>query len=271
MDGVGSVLKPCRTLFVGAIACRKYADPRACEAALWRGFGEWGEVENVNLISRLSIAFVRFRSRAGAEFAKEAMANQTLEHGVRTSCASAYFAFCALQKNSLFIRGEGRRRWSRRCQRERENFVESQLQSENAFGRLMSFYPLPVSHACTAFFVAAVNIVSTFDEPHFNDPHQEVLNVRWAYDDPNPVALEAAERADADAVVNMMNMRGVALAPGASGSNSTGSAGGGSVGGGAGAGSDAASPSGLEPGQAAVAPPSRVVEVSTIEDYIKHT
>jgi hypothetical protein len=45
---------------------------------------------------------------------------------------------------------------------------------------------------------------------------QEVINVRWAYDDPNPVALEAAERADADAVVNMLKMRGVALAPGES-------------------------------------------------------
>jgi len=120
MDGVGSVLKPCRTLFVGNLAKQKYANPQALEGALWAAFGEWGEVENVNLIARLSIAFVRYRHRAGAEFGKEAMANQTLEQG-------------------------------------------------------------------------------------------EVLNVRWAYDDPNPVALEAAQRADADAVVNMLQVRGVAL------------------------------------------------------------
>ena len=36
-------------------------------------------MENINLIARLSIAFVRYRHRASAEFAKEAMANQTLE------------------------------------------------------------------------------------------------------------------------------------------------------------------------------------------------
>lgn len=40
--------------------------------------------------------------------------------------------------------------------------------------------------------------------------------MRWAYDDPNPTATEAATRADADAVVNMLTHRGVALAPEAS-------------------------------------------------------
>ena len=37
--------------------------PKVLEAALWKHFGEWGEVENVNLIARLSIAFVRYRYR----------------------------------------------------------------------------------------------------------------------------------------------------------------------------------------------------------------
>ena len=32
--------------------------------------------------------------------------------------------------------------------------------------------------------------------------HSEVLNVRWAYDDPNPVAKESALRADVDAAVS---------------------------------------------------------------------
>jgi len=105
--------------------------------------------------------------------------------------------------------------------------------------------------------------------------HQEVLNVRWAYDDPNPVALEAAERADADAVVNMLSMRGVALAPGTSSNGSsgvnigagtgTGSGAGTGAGGSADAGADALSQPALEHGQVEVAPPSsssRVVEVS---------
>ncbi len=42
MDGVGSVLKPCRTLFIGGLQKNKYKDPKALEAALWTRFGEWG-------------------------------------------------------------------------------------------------------------------------------------------------------------------------------------------------------------------------------------
>ncbi|KUF91343.1 PLAC8 family protein [Phytophthora nicotianae] len=36
----------------------------------------------------------------------------------------------------------------------------------------------------------------------------EVLNVRWAFDDPNPVAKQAAERSDRDAIVAMMKAKG---------------------------------------------------------------
>ena len=32
----------------------------------------------------------------------------------------------------------------------------------------------------------------------------ELLNVRWAYDDPNPVAVESAARADADAILAVL-------------------------------------------------------------------
>ena len=38
-----------------------------------------------------------------------------------------------------------------------------------------------------------------------------MLNIKWAYDDPNPVAIEAGKRADVDAVVNMMADRGVMI------------------------------------------------------------
>ena len=118
MTGVGALMKPCRTLYVGSLLKAEYADPLALEEALWRNFGEWGEVENINLISRLSIAFVRYRHRSGAEFAFQAMSNNHLDH-------------------------------------------------------------------------------------------EENLNIRWAHDDPNPVAHDAAARADADALVEMMKARGV--------------------------------------------------------------
>eukprot|EP01031_Cornospumella_fuschlensis_P041013 gene41013-50030_t len=81
MSGVGSFLKPCRTLFVGNLNKAMYATPKDLEDTLWREFGEWGEIESLNVIHRLSIAFPRYRLRTSAEFAKEAMMGQSLASG----------------------------------------------------------------------------------------------------------------------------------------------------------------------------------------------
>lgn len=43
--------------------------------------------------------------------------------------------------------------------------------------------------------------------------HNEVLSIRWAHDDPNPIAKEAIEKADKDAVLNLLQNKGVAVAP----------------------------------------------------------
>ncbi len=83
MNGVGSFTKDCRTLYVGGLKTTKYKDARSGKDAvkdiLERHFGKWGEVENINVIWNKSIAFVRYRQRISAEFAKEAMANQALD------------------------------------------------------------------------------------------------------------------------------------------------------------------------------------------------
>jgi hypothetical protein len=66
MSGVGSFMKPCRTLYIGGLLKQKYETGPALEEAIWKHFGEWGEVEHVNVIFRLSIAFVRYRVRTSA-------------------------------------------------------------------------------------------------------------------------------------------------------------------------------------------------------------
>lgn len=43
--------------------------------------------------------------------------------------------------------------------------------------------------------------------------HNEILSIRWAHDDPNPIAKEAIEKADKDAVLNLLHTKGVAVAP----------------------------------------------------------
>jgi hypothetical protein len=121
MGGVGSFMLDCRTLYVGGI--KKSA---AVETLLRTSFDAWGEVEHLNFIPRLAIAFVRYRCRLNAEFALAAMTNQSLGHG-------------------------------------------------------------------------------------------EVLNVRWAYDDPNPVAKDARARADGDAVAAALAARGITYDPSSGG------------------------------------------------------
>lgn len=114
MGGVGSFKDSCRTLYVGGLVKLPYEGEQKreheLEKVVEKHFSEWGEVERVNIIWRLSVAFVRFRLRSNAEFAKEAMANQCLDHN-------------------------------------------------------------------------------------------EIINIRWAHEDLNPVAIEAKKRADADAIL----------------------------------------------------------------------
>ena len=82
MGGVGSFNDPSRTLYVGGLALSlKKAPGWTARAAVYSAFAEWGEVENINVIERLSIAFVRYRCRSSAEFAREAMTNQSLGNG----------------------------------------------------------------------------------------------------------------------------------------------------------------------------------------------
>ena len=115
MGGIGSINDDCRTLYVAGL---KRLDGYDLKEAITRHFSEWGEIELVNVIFRLSIAFVRFRIRCGAEFAKVAMAGQKLDR-------------------------------------------------------------------------------------------DEVLNIRWAFADPNPIAKESIVRSNRDALIVGMRARGI--------------------------------------------------------------
>ena len=119
MGGVGSFQKNSRTLYVGQLKTTPFEESEggggasALKKSVQKHFGEFGEIEQVNIIWRLSIAFVRYRFRLNSEFAKESMAGQSLDHG-------------------------------------------------------------------------------------------EILNIRWAYDDPNPMVQKAIQRANEDAMMAAM-------------------------------------------------------------------
>lgn len=74
--GVGSFDSDCRSLFVGGLSVRE-----GLENLLWEEFGEWGELVDVRIVPNKNIAFVTYKNRINAEFAKVAMADQQLGGG----------------------------------------------------------------------------------------------------------------------------------------------------------------------------------------------
>jgi hypothetical protein len=146
MGGVGSITDDCRTLYVGGLrrgatgGGDKDKDPPSLEDLVRTHFSVWGELESVNIVPRISVAFVRYRLRSNAEFARAAMANQNLGGS-------------------------------------------------------------------------------------------EILNVRWAYEDPNPVAQASRDRADADVVAAALAARGIDVDAALLAASATGSSAGGGAGG----------------------------------------
>lgn len=75
MGGVGSVFRQNRTLYVGHITVTD-----DIEEIVSRHFKEWGQIERIRVLNDRGIAFITYRYEANAQFAKEAMAHQSLDH-----------------------------------------------------------------------------------------------------------------------------------------------------------------------------------------------
>lgn len=75
MGGVGSFMRQNRTVYVGRI---HVSDD--IEEIVARHFAEWGEVERVRVLNTRGVAFITYSNEANAQFAKEAMAHQSLDH-----------------------------------------------------------------------------------------------------------------------------------------------------------------------------------------------
>ena len=81
--GVGSLRSDSKTLYVGRI----HPSPDM-EAIVEKHFRPWGELERIKVLREKGVGFVTYQNRLNAEFAKEAMANQSLDHG------EVIFCFC---------------------------------------------------------------------------------------------------------------------------------------------------------------------------------
>lgn len=75
MGGVGSFMRQNRTLYVGRIHSTD-----DIEEVVARHFAEWGQVERTRVLTGRGVAFVTYSNESNAQFAKEAMAHQSLDH-----------------------------------------------------------------------------------------------------------------------------------------------------------------------------------------------
>ncbi|KAF2253671.1 RNA binding protein [Trematosphaeria pertusa] len=75
MGGVGSFTRQNRTLYVGRIHVTD-----DIEEIVARHFQEWGQVERIRVLTARGVAFVTYLNEANSQFAKEAMAHQSLDH-----------------------------------------------------------------------------------------------------------------------------------------------------------------------------------------------
>lgn len=78
-SGVGSFSadpQTARTLYVGGISVTP-----DIQSIVYEHFREWGEIDNVRVLQSKGVAFIRYKKRSSAEFAREAMQNQSLNSG----------------------------------------------------------------------------------------------------------------------------------------------------------------------------------------------
>lgn len=75
MDGVGSFNRHNRTLYVGGLTSESKT-----EGALLKSFQEFGTIESIRVLHSKGCAFVTFKLEVQAQFAKEAMQSQSLNH-----------------------------------------------------------------------------------------------------------------------------------------------------------------------------------------------
>ncbi|SCU85214.1 LADA_0D06282g1_1 [Lachancea dasiensis] len=81
MGGVGTFRKINRTLYVGGLSGalnNSSLKPSQVENRVRYAFGKLGAVERIRYVEAKNCAFVKYKHQSSAEFAKEAMSNQTL-------------------------------------------------------------------------------------------------------------------------------------------------------------------------------------------------
>jgi len=87
MQGTGNFNRDCKTLYIGGLRSRSGHN---IEESIFRHFSEWGPIEKYRVIHGKNLAFLTYYYRCSAEFAKEAMQNQTMDNDELLTVRWAY-------------------------------------------------------------------------------------------------------------------------------------------------------------------------------------
>ena len=88
MGGVGCFNRDCRTLYVSGMKISKNISES--EQVIARHFSEWGPIEEISVKPKYGCVFVRYIYRCNAEFAKQAMSEQSLDGNEQINVRWAY-------------------------------------------------------------------------------------------------------------------------------------------------------------------------------------
>ncbi|PWN31086.1 hypothetical protein BDZ90DRAFT_230082 [Jaminaea rosea] len=104
----------------------------ATEKVLRRHFGEFGPLERVRVLTHRGCAFVTYSSEASAQFAKEAMSNQSLDHGeiLNVRWATEDPNPTAKKRERARMEGEGRKRVEERMTDEQREYLAARARLE---------------------------------------------------------------------------------------------------------------------------------------------
>ncbi|KAM4056373.1 torus domain-containing protein [Hirsutella rhossiliensis] len=75
MGGVGSFMRQNRTVYVGRIHVTD-----DIEEIVARHFAEWGQIERIRVLNSRGVGFITYTNESNAQFAREAMMHQSLDH-----------------------------------------------------------------------------------------------------------------------------------------------------------------------------------------------
>jgi RNA recognition motif-containing protein len=133
MGGTGTWNRDCRTLYIGRVCA--IPSEEEMKQTLIAHFGEFGVLESVRVLKNKGAGFITYTLRSSAEFAKEAMAEQALDHDEQVSFSPPIFPICHTSFSlyiDYFSQSDQRAMGARRSESSRKGDAAAKRRADDA-------------------------------------------------------------------------------------------------------------------------------------------